>query len=124
MDEEKIEIESFDFDKYTGKKFNFYGVDNNCFKLNDKVLEAIEDDTDGYRSMLGTIEVSGKGGIFFRLPIAKVIVKKVDDGDNDGYELIDSKDGHTWLSFGTNRSSSFYPCFYFNYQPKGKDDDE
>lgn len=125
MNKKKIKIVPFAFEKMVGKKFDFYGVDNNRFKLGADVLEVIDDASDGYRSYLATVEVSGKGGIYFRLPIAKVIIKEITeensvDRNDDGYELIDCEDGHIWLSFGTNRADSCYPQFYFNYYPKAE----
>ena len=45
-----------------GKVYRFYGVDNNCFKLDNSVLEAVEDESDGYRSYLATVELADKEG--------------------------------------------------------------
>lgn len=107
------------FEDLVGKEVDFYGVDNNCFKLNNSVFEAIEDKDDGYRSMLNEIKTRRTriGLIFFKTPIAKVTVTPVDVYDLDGCKLIDS-DGHVWLEIGTSREDSYYPWFVFTYHPK------
>ena len=53
-----------------------YGVDGNSFKLDDCVFEAIEDESDGYRSCLEDIRMKDDtdGLIFFKTPIALVEV--------------------------------------------------
>ena len=102
-----------------GKEFAFYGVDNECFKLGDQVFEALEDEDDGYRSYLGSVEVVNREGlIFFNTPLATVMVEEVDDAHSDGYQLVDVADGHVWLYFGTDHTDSWYPMFIFRYQPR------
>jgi len=103
-----------DFDALNGKEFAFYGATEQQFKIGSMIWEVLEDEEDGYRSCLGAIERKVSDAIFFKRSIAKVRVV-VDDGD---YKLIDVKDGHEWLTFGTDHSDSYYPWFYFNYQPK------
>ena len=104
-----------------GKKFGFYGVDNNCFKLGRKVYEAIEDESDGYRSYLGSIEVVNLDGIFFNKPLGYVEVRDSGQGgDFEGYEVVDVQDGHVWLRVGTDYADDYYPVFVFDYQPKMK----
>ena len=102
--------------------FEFYGVCNNEFKLNDTVWEAIEDSDDGYRSYLDCITKIDTNGIFFRSPLANVkVIEKCDyngGGNFDGYALVDLDDSHEWLVFGTNKSDNYYPCFIFHYEPK------
>ncbi len=102
------------------KQFDFYGVDNNFYKLDDTIWEAIEDESDGYRSYLGSIEqtFSGDKLIFFPQPLAKVTVQEFDDGQNKGYNLVDVEDNHVWLFIGTNYYDDYYPCFRFEYTAK------
>jgi len=108
-----------DFEELEGCEFDFYGVDNNCFKLDDVVYEAIEDEDDGLRSMLGCVEVSdAKGKIFFQTPVGRIVIEKVDDDGFDGYRLTDLHDGHCWLRFGTDNYDDYYPMFRFDYTPK------
>ncbi len=101
-----------------GKKFGFYGVDNNCFKLGRKIYEAIENEDDGYRSYLDSIIVVNIDGIFFNKPLATVEVKAIEFNDFDGYVFEDTKDGHVWLRVGTDYCDDYYPIFIFDYQPK------
>lgn len=103
-----------------GQVFDFYGVCNCEFKLGDSVYEALEDENDGYRSCLGSIELTQSQGIFFKMPLARV---KVVDGSSvrgcfDGWSLVDIEDGHEWLSVGTENYDDYYPCFIFDYRPK------
>lgn len=80
------------------EEFDFYGVCNNEFKLNDTVYEAVEDPDDGYRSYLGSIEVKNSDGIFFGMPLARVKAVAVGNHrDLDGWEFVDVTDGHVWL---------------------------
>ena len=113
-----------EFDNLIGQEFLFYGVDNHMFKINDTIWEALEDPSDGYRSYLGSIEVTTKNGIFFREPIAIVKLEKDDTPQAsysigcNGYKLIDVDYEHTWLVFGTDNTDDYYPTFYFNYTPR------
>lgn len=119
-----------EFSKLIGKKLKFYGVDGFCFKLGNHVFEALEDENDGYRSMMEdivdiTANPDTKDKIFFKKPIALVTVHDSSSGHNDGddhYALIDAKDGHIWLTFGTDHHDDYYPCFRFYYRPKEAED--
>lgn len=107
------------FENAVDKVFGFYGVDGNAFKLGGHVFEAVEDPSDGYRSMLREVaEKDPSGLIFFRRPLAKVQVKRVDEGNFEGYVVVDVTDDHVWLRLGTDHSDDYYPCFIFAYQPK------
>ena len=100
------------------KPFEFYGVYNNCFKLGDTIFEAIEDEADGYRSYLETIELTTKKGIFPKKPIALVRIDFVaSDPTNyeEAYRLVDINTGHIWLKVGTDELDGYYPCFMFDY---------
>lgn len=111
------EIEKTAFEKMIGRWHDFYGVDNNRFKLGARLFEAIEDPDDGYRSYLGSVERVDGAGIFFPQPLARVKVAEFDDGTESGYSFTD-KGGHVWLVFGTNNEDDYYPYFIFRYQPK------
>lgn len=104
-----------DFRELIGEVCLFYGVDNHMFKLDDQVWEAVEDESDGYRSMLGVIKTV-QGGIFFREPLAVVEVKEVGNSELDGYVLYD-ENYHDWLRVGTDNSDDYYPQFIFSYHP-------
>ena len=113
-------MEEYSFSENVGREFDFYGVDSNKFKLNDTVFEAIEDESDGYRSMLDAIVVAGDGSdIFFSSPIARVRVRVAGDGDNfEGFKLLDAEDDHEWLVIGTANTDDYYPSFTFQYNHK------
>lgn len=112
-------VEEFNFDSLVGKKYSFYGVDNNQFKLGRVAYEAIENEDDGLRSYLGSVIVKNiKKSIFFRQAIADVYLISIDEGYFTGYQLVDVKDSHVWLRFGTDNSDDYYPWFVFEYSPK------
>lgn len=109
------------FEQCVGQKFGFYGVDHNVFKIGKTVFEAIEDESDGYRSYLQSIEVKDPSGlIFFKRAVAKVEVVRVDETTFDGFALRDVRDGHEWLRLGTDQIDDYYPSFTFRYEPKAK----
>lgn len=107
-------------------EWDFYGVDNHTFCLGKGdtkiVLEAVEDESDGYRSYFGCFSVSPLNKIFFRTPLARVHVRKTEKrvgyGKFSGWELVDES-GHTWLRVGTDNTDDYYPCFAFEYAVPG-----
>jgi hypothetical protein len=107
------------FEELVGREFDFYGVDASAFKLDEVVFEAVEDESDGYRSMLASVEVKDPSGLlFFKTPLARVQLT-IDGGNSfNGYKLVDVVDGHVWLRLGTNDYDDYYPLFTFDYQPK------
>lgn len=116
--------ETGEFDALVGQELPFYGVDGHCFKIGDTVWHAAEDESDGYRSYLGCIEVVPLNNlIFFPLPLATVRVESFDElpegacDRDEGFRLVDS-DGHIWLRVGTNDYDDYYPYFVFEYTPK------
>jgi hypothetical protein len=130
-------------DALLGETLDYFGCDagDNTFKLDGVIFKAVEDENDGYRSMLGAIDYSDQhSSIFFRTPIARVRITIYDSGeevepdlprivtDDDGddyysvdrgYRLVDVDDGHVWLVFGTNNYDDYYPYFVFRHFPKG-----
>jgi len=105
-------------DDMFGKEFAFYGVCNNEFKLDNTVYEALEDESDGYRSYLDTVIVKQSDGIFSAQPLARVRLETEDGDCSDVCKLIDVSDGHVWLCFGTGDYDDYYPYFIFDYEPK------
>lgn len=112
-----------------GLEADFFGVDNNYFKLDGCVFEAVEDPDDGYRSCMEEVRMkdSSAGLIFFQTPLALVRVTEEVNGlghrynDFAGYALVDVMDGHVWLIFGTDEADDHYPSFTFDYFPKSTD---
>ncbi len=107
-----------------GREYGLYGAESNCFKLGRWTFEAIEDESDGYRSMMDEVRSrSTRGLCFYRAPVAKVFVQVADQSAGGwysfkGYVLRDKK-GHVWLRFGTDNADDYYPSFIFEYTPEG-----
>ncbi len=114
-----------------GQPCDFYGIDNNRFRLGRGAerwtFEAIEDESDGYRSMLdkvATVE-EDPGGIFFATPVAVVTPENdasQEEGDNEPFEgwVLRDASGHAWLQLGTHHGDDYYPQFTFLYTPSGE----
>jgi hypothetical protein len=113
--------ERIDFTDLMDKELDFYGVCHNEFRVGynfkQYTFEVLEDQYDGWRSMLGAVLTVTSSGIFFNRPIAKVRLVDDDDDDFQGYALVDVKTGHKWLEFGTSHYCDYYPCFTFDYNP-------
>jgi hypothetical protein len=109
------------------KYYNFFGVDSSRFKLDDKILEAVEDPDDGYRSCLQEIKVINPetdNSIFFDMPVDMIQVVEVDDLTSEnvsnfsGYLLQSVYDGHVWLYAGTEHWDDYYPSYTMRYCPR------
>lgn len=108
-----------EFKDLVGIPIRFFGVDNCRFKIGAYVFEAIEDESDGWRSYLGSIEVAkDPSDIFFKDQLAIVVIEDVETGNSSGYRFVDAHGGHEWLWIGTNNTDDYYPSFVFHYSPK------
>lgn len=109
------------FHELAEQHVGFCGVDNLSFCLIRSdgarlAFAAVEDESDGYRSMMEEVRsVPLEGLIFFRTPVARVKIQD-DEGLFAGYHLIDD-DGHVWLRLGTDHADDYYPMFIFEYTP-------
>ncbi len=110
-----------------GIDLDFYGAESQAFKVDGVVFEVLEDPDDGYRShMAGVLARSGKNYSFYEKPFATVAIEKNNVEKREtgcvermhGYQLIDVKDCHVWLAFGTEWYDDYYPMFRFSYTPK------
>jgi hypothetical protein len=104
----------------SGRPVDFYGVDCNVFCIGKSgerfAFEAVEDENDGYRSMLEELRpVPVDGHIFSKTPIARVVVE--DCPELSGYRLRQAAAPHVWLELGTDYSDDYYPMFIFRYTP-------
>ena len=110
-------MSNFDFDELIDGEFDFYGADDDCFRLDNVTYEAVEDD-----NRLDEVRVCTEKHSFHEVPIARVVVEE----DGGIYRLIDLHDGHCWLQFGTEvrdtSERSFDTWFVFEYFPKGPGD--
>ena len=111
--------EDFDVNDLVGEEFDFYGVDGNCFNLDDRIYEALEGDT----SMDEIVLCSHSHHDFHIVPIARVVVEQA-AFDDEAYELIDLHDGHCWLSVGTEitgyNGHAYDTAFIFDYTPRNE----
>lgn len=114
------------FESMMDLEWDFHGVDGDTFILGSGgyiiAFEVLEDPDDGYRSWLGEVRVREDVSdlVYFKQPLAEVKMREAARGDRDheGYELVDTSDGHVWLSFGTDHTDDWYPCYVFHYNPK------
>jgi hypothetical protein len=101
----------------------YHGATDNCFVLDEIAYEAIEDESDGYRSMLDKVAIVTdvdkiKSLIVSSTPIAYVRVVGIEEPDGlQGYELQDAIIQHVWGRIGTNRHDDYYPSFCANFYP-------
>jgi hypothetical protein len=115
------------WENFIGKEISFYGCDNHTFKIGDEtgtyVFEALEDESDGYRSYLGSVQLHDKqlkSLIFFQTPIATIkIIDNTNDRVKEVYQFVDvdpAHHNHVWLEFGTDNADDYYPIFTFYYE--------
>lgn len=108
-----------EFTSLIGTVQDFYGVCDTHFKLGDVIFNAIEDESDGYRSYLDSIVEENTAGLVFpNAPLSKVKIEKYDVLSLDGYSFTDEADGYLWLLIGTGGTDDYYPYFVFEYHPK------
>lgn len=108
------------FDGLIGEQLPFFGAGHNEFSLGGYIFEAVEDGSDGYRSMLDEVRIVPRhmrNGIYFGHPIATVTIIPIDEFAFTGYQLVD-EDGHVCLRMGTGDHDDYYPFFVFEYHPK------
>jgi hypothetical protein len=112
------------FSELVGQTVGFCGVDGNCLCIlvdgarRRWAYEALEDESDGYRSSLKelvSVQVAGK--TFFRQPVEDLRVESVDTGSFVGWQLMGPSTGHVWLRIGTDYAHDYYPSFTFDYTP-------
>jgi hypothetical protein len=110
----------YDLSNLIGLPVNLYHTTLlNTIQLNDLLFEAIEDESDGYRSAMDRVNVSTSTNPHPEL-LGVVNVKEVDDGYFKGFEIVDTHDNHVWAKFGTDNYDDWYPCFTFEFIPKIK----
>lgn len=117
MNYDVINMATKGFNLLEDKEFYFYGVNENKFKLDDLVFEALEDPYDGYRSTLGAVVIINDSNIFHKRPLAKVKMLYEPFEDNLYHKLIDTDTNHVWLVIGTGDFNDYYPYFVFRYTP-------
>ena len=126
-----------DFNELVGKKFTLIKSNLlNHFQLDKVVYEVLEDESDGYRSMMKHVAIVDDDAPDSKW-VGKEILGEVEvivapknwtqydwpKGSYDifeGYQLKSTSDGHIWLTFGTDNADDYYPSFTFHWTPKQK----
>lgn len=84
------------------------------FKLDDTIYIAIEDENDGYRSCLGSVDISFEKMLNTFKGI-KVIGRL--NNNEDMLIFVSKKSGKPILTIGTDYSDDYYPCFVSDWNP-------
>lgn len=132
-------------DSLSDEEMPFYGAHSNCFKVGSIVFEVLENPDDGYRSSMDMMLIHPNQDMsgFFDTPLGTVRLERkigisesfhddakpgswndrhgpTESDHYDGWCLIDTKDDHVWLEFGTKNYDDWYPMFWFYYRPKNQ----
>ena len=92
------------------------GANTFFFTLDGKTYVATEDESDGYRSSMDSLEISDKI-LTNTFPPQKVTGRMTGSG-NDVLEFIDNENGKTVLRVGTDNSDDYYPSFVSDFNPE------
>jgi len=99
------------FEELVGRTGILCAVEDFKFRIGDLTFEAIEDESDGYRSMLGSLEIVQNIRPQFREEVT------ISSSDNELFFLTNTS-GQVVLTVGTDRADDYYPTFIFNWQPR------
>lgn len=86
------------------------------FVLDGITYSAIEDPSDGYRSMMEKIVVSDEP-VTNKFPDNEVL-GSMREGENDILDLYDTRTGKLVLSVGTEDLGDYYPGFIASFHPE------
>ena len=118
---------AYHFHNLVGLEGVYEGADESelTFKFDNILWKALEDDMDGYRSMLDYVlyaDSDMQKKFIGTKNLANVVLENIDNTDDGGffagYVLKDIEDGHIWLRIGTNYMDEWYPCTVFQHIPK------
>jgi len=98
------------FEELVGKPGILCAVDDLKFRIGDLTFEAIEDESDGYRSSLAEFKLVEN----IRPTIREKVTITTDEGE---YFYLTNKIGKVVLTVGTDYADDYYPCFVFNWEP-------
>lgn len=108
--------ELLNINKLVGMKVGLHGVNHTTVQISNKsgdklTFEVVEDENDGYRSMLKEVVIVQNNSIIAPAqPVALVTITE----SNGLYYFTDEYD-HVWLKFGTDDADDYYPIFVFSY---------
>lgn len=98
------------FGELVGKRGILCAVDDLKFRIGDLTFEAIEDESDGYRSSLQEFKLVENIRSTFRENVTIYF-----DG---AYFYLKNDLGKVVLTVGTDYSVDYYPCFVFDWEPR------
>jgi hypothetical protein len=88
------------------------------FILDGKILSAVEDPEDDYRSSLDSLLINREGAIVKnKFPDCFVTGVRGTNGVEDVVRLIDKTTGKIVLAIGTDNNDSYYPVFVGEFDP-------
>jgi hypothetical protein len=108
-------------DTFTNKATNPYDDDGDGYRfvLDGVTYCAIEDPSDGYRSMLRDLEITDEN-VSYNFPPQKVIGKMRNDEEyskNDVIEFYDAITNKLVLAIGTDNYDDYYPSCIMEWNP-------
>lgn len=109
-------------DTFIKKATETYYDDANGYRfvLDGVTYCAIEDPEDGYRSSLGSLEISTEA-VDYNFPAQKVVGKMRSDDEyarNDVIEFYDAITNKLVLAVGTDNWDDYYPCCVMEWHPE------
>ena len=94
-----------------GRKGILCAVEGYKFRIGDLTFEAIEDEDDGYRSMMSSLCIVDN--------IRPTFSEEVTIGTEYGHTLVlTTNDDNVVLRVGTDDYDDYYPMFVFNWNPQ------
>lgn len=91
------------------------------FRLNGVVYSAVEDPSDGYRSMMRELVVNENDQMTNTFPPTEVLCRhrtKNDWQEDDILELVDTTTSEIVLEVGTANHDDYYPYYVANFYPE------
>lgn len=87
------------------------------FRIDGVIYIAMEDREDGYRSCMGSLEVSDlpMNNTFRGIPVIGVVTKTINE---DILSFVSVKTGKEVLAIGTDYGDSWYPCYVSSWTPE------
>lgn len=90
------------------------------FVLDGRIYVASEDDNDGYRSSMESLEIVEGPPVANTFPPTRVVVSHITTGkyeSNDYLAFLDIANGEVVLEVGTENVSDYYPGFVNHFYP-------